>query len=123
MIWSWVLNTIAFIVTSSIRQNMSHYSIDSDTIMRKLENIVRRMRINPKAVRYDDLVYVCQSYFGDPRQTGTSHRVYKTPWIGDPRVNIQNDHGKAKAYQVRQVLKAIDKLKEESIGEDYGHIR
>jgi hypothetical protein len=28
---------------------------------------------------------------------------------GDPRVNIQNDRGKAKAYQVRQVLKAIDK--------------
>lgn len=25
--------------------------------------------------------------------------------------NIQNDHGKAKAYQVRQVLKAIAKLK------------
>jgi len=24
-------------------------------------------------------------------------------------VNIQNDKGKAKAYQVRQVLKAIDK--------------
>jgi hypothetical protein len=25
-------------------------------------------------------------------------------------VNIQNDRGKAKAYQVRQVLKAIEKL-------------
>jgi fructose-specific component phosphotransferase system IIB-like protein len=35
--------------------------------------------------------------------------VFKTPWRGDPRVNIQNDKGKAKAYQVRQVLKAIDK--------------
>jgi hypothetical protein len=32
-----------------------------------------------------------------------------TPWPGDPRVNIHNDKGKAKAYQVRQVLKAIDK--------------
>jgi hypothetical protein len=31
------------------------------------------------------------------------------PWAGDPRVNIQDDRGKAKAYQVRQVLKAIDK--------------
>jgi len=28
---------------------------------------------------------------------------------GDPRVNIQNDRGKAKTYQVRQVLAAIDK--------------
>jgi hypothetical protein len=38
--------------------------------------------------------------------------VFKTPWSGDPRINIQNDKGKAKAYQVRQVLLAIDKLKE-----------
>jgi hypothetical protein len=29
---------------------------------------------------------------------------------GDPHVNIQNDHGKAKAYQVKQVLAAIDRL-------------
>ena len=30
--------------------------------------------------------------------------VFKTPWQGDPRVNIQNAKGKAKVYQVRQVL-------------------
>jgi hypothetical protein len=52
-------------------------------------------------------------YFGEPRRHGTSHRVYRTPWPGDPRVNIQNDRGKAKAYQVRQVLRAIEKLLEE----------
>jgi len=27
----------------------------------------------------------------------------------DPRVNIQNQKGKAKAYQVKQVLKAIER--------------
>jgi len=26
------------------------------------------------------------------------------------RINIQNEHGKAKTYQVKQVLAAIDKL-------------
>ena len=36
--------------------------------------------------------------------------MYKTPWAGDPRVNVQNSKGKAKAYQVRQVLMAIDRL-------------
>ena len=35
---------------------------------------------------------------------------YRIPWQGDPRVNIQNDRGKAKAYQVKQVLRAIEKL-------------
>ena len=64
-------------------------------------------------MRFADLAKVCQHYFGEPRQTGSSHRVYRTPWPGDPRVNIQDDHGKAKAYQVRQVLAAIDKLQEQ----------
>ena len=36
--------------------------------------------------------------------------MYRTPWPGDPRVNIQDDHGMAKPYQVRQVLRAIEKL-------------
>ncbi|BDB30166.1 MULTISPECIES: toxin HicA [Cupriavidus] len=50
---------------------------------------------------------VCEEYFGTARQSGTSHAVFKTPWPGDPRVNIQNDKGKA-----NQVLKAIEKLHE-----------
>ncbi len=41
---------------------------------------------------------------------GTSHAIFKTPWSGDPRINIQDDKGKAKSYQVRQVLFAIEKL-------------
>ena len=45
---------------------------------------------------------------------GTSHRIYRTPWQGDPRVNIQDDKGKAKAYQVRQVLKAIERWEYEN---------
>ena len=73
-------------------------------------SLVEAFRRNPRGVRYADLVKVCDHYFGDPRQKGTSHRVYRTPWPGDPRVNIQNDKGMAKAYQVRQVVKAIEKL-------------
>jgi hypothetical protein len=30
---------------------------------------------------------------------------------GDPRVNIQGRKGKARAYQVRQVLKAVERWK------------
>jgi hypothetical protein len=78
--------------------------------MPHIEDIVLAMRQNSKNVRYGDLCRVCDHYFGKPRQEGTSHRVYRTPWPGDPRVNIQNDHGKAKAYQVKQVLAAIDRL-------------
>jgi hypothetical protein len=36
--------------------------------------------------------------------------VYKTPWVGDLRGNIQGSRGKAKVYQVRQVQKAVERL-------------
>jgi hypothetical protein len=75
------------------------------------KKILEAMRRAPTNVRFKDLVRLCVEYFGEPRQRGTSHAIFKTPWPGDPRVNIQNEKGKAKAYQVRQVLAAIDKLK------------
>jgi len=76
------------------------------------------MRKNPKGIRFNDLCAVCDYFFGNPRQTGSSHRIYKTPWQGDPRINIQNDKGMAKAYQVKQVLKAIERLeKKENVNE------
>jgi hypothetical protein len=78
--------------------------------MPSIEDILSNMRRNPKAVSFNDLCRVCDHYFGKARQSGGSHKVYKTPWKGDPRVNIQNDKGMAKAYQVRQVLKAIERL-------------
>ena len=78
--------------------------------MAKVEEIVANMRRNPKGIRFRDLCKVCDFYFGEARQTGSSHRIYETPWPGDPRVNIQNAGGMAKAYQVRQLLKAIDRL-------------
>jgi len=61
-------------------------------------------------VSFGDLCKVCDHFFGNARQSGSSHRIYKTPWPGDPRVNIQNDKGMAKAYQVKQLLKAIERL-------------
>lgn len=75
--------------------------------------ILDQMRREPASVRFAELLKVCEHFFGKPRQSATSHVIFKTPWIGDPRINIQNDKGKAKAYQVRQVLLAIDKLKGE----------
>jgi len=75
-----------------------------------IDDLVAKMRRNPKGIRFNELSRVCDHFFGKPRKSGTSHRVYSMPWVGDPRVNIQNSRGKAKAYQVRQVLLAVDKL-------------
>ena len=75
-----------------------------------IEKILVQMKQAPQNVKFSDLDTVCRHYFGEPRQRATSHRIYKTPWQGDPRINIQNDHGKAKRYQVMTVLSAIEKL-------------
>lgn len=85
--------------------------------MPSVSEIISLMRRNPKGVRHADLCRVCDYCYGEARQSGSSDRVYITPWAGDPRVNIQNAHGKVKAYQVRQVIRAIDLL-EESHGRD-----
>ncbi len=73
--------------------------------------LVAQMRNNPTGTRFSDAVKVATQYFGKPRVTGTSHHVFSMPWAGDPFVNLQEgDDGKAKVYQVRQLLCAIDKL-------------
>jgi hypothetical protein len=84
--------------------------------MSKKTKLLAAIRENPSDVRFNDLCKLCEENFGKPTSSGGSHCVYKTPWKGDPRVNIQNKGGKAKPYQVKQVLEAIDKLEENKNG-------
>jgi hypothetical protein len=81
--------------------------------MASIDDILLQMKKNPANVRFADLSKVCIHYFGHARQKSGSHHVYKTPWKGDPRINIQGNKGMAKAYQVKQVLLAIELLEVE----------
>ena len=84
----------------------------------QLRKLLDEWRRSPKGVRFSDLAKVCEQVFGPARQSGTSHMVFRMPWPGDPRVNIQRGRdGKAKAYQVKQVLAAIEKLEGMNNGE------
>jgi hypothetical protein len=82
--------------------------------MSNTEKLLEQMRREPANVRFNDLKKLCETYFGKLRQDGSSQAIFKSPWSGDPRVNIQNAKGKAKPYQVRQVLQAIEQLKSRS---------
>lgn len=77
-----------------------------------IQKILKRIRESPQNIRFPELAAVCREFFGAPRQRGTSHCVFRTPWPGDPRVNIQDKNGMGKPYQVKQVLAAIKKLQE-----------
>lgn len=64
---------------------------------------------NPRNVLFADLLKICTKYFGKPRIRG-SHYIFKTPWKGDPRINLQEVDKMAKSYQVRDVKRAIGKM-------------
>jgi len=90
--------------------------IKDDTIFsavtKAIEKLLADMRVAPAGIKFSDAAKVATYFFGEPRNSG-SHRVFKTPWPGDPRINLQEgEAGKAKAYQVRQLILAIDKLAE-----------
>ena len=75
-----------------------------------IQKILDAMQRSGNNIRYADLRKVCDHFFEKRPNSGGDHDTYKTPWVGDPRVNIQNRRGKAKPYQVKQVLAAVKKL-------------
>ncbi|MFE2122419.1 toxin HicA [Rhodococcus aetherivorans] len=75
--------------------------------MSRDEKLLEKMRNNPADVSFRELYNFCVRHFGKPRKRG-SHAVFKMPWSGDPRINLQSKSGKAKPYQVQQVLDAYE---------------
>jgi hypothetical protein len=70
------------------------------------------MRADPAGISFSDAIKIAGHYFGEGRQSG-SHVVFKMPWPGDPRVNLQKvGKNGAKAYQVRQLLAALERMEQ-----------
>lgn len=79
--------------------------------MSKITEIIEE--IGHGQVRFNKLLTICKTYFGEVRIQG-SHHIFKTPWPGDPRINLQKVKGGiAKPYQVQQVIKALQELEEQ----------
>jgi hypothetical protein len=79
--------------------------------MARLDDEIEQLEARKKNTRFGDLVRLCREYFGRER-IKRSHHIFKTPWPGDPRIKFQEVRGKAKPYQVDQVIAALDRLKE-----------
>lgn len=81
---------------------------------KSIEDLLAEMRANAAGIRFTDACRVATHHFGAPRSKGSSHHVWKMPWPGDPRVNLRSgDGGKAKAFQVRQLVQAIARRQQE----------
>ena len=72
-------------------------------------DILKAARLNPRDVRFSDLVRLLRALGFEHRRTSGSHHIYKAP--GLPLINLQEVGGKAKPYQVRQVLSLVDHYK------------
>jgi len=79
------------------------------SVASSIDELLAEMKENPAGVRFSDVCKVADHFFGAPTQNASSHCVWKMPWPGNPRVNMQDDKGKAKAYQVRQLLEAVER--------------
>jgi hypothetical protein len=78
--------------------------------MAGLNELLRRAQANPSSLRFAEACQLAEGAgFELARQRG-SHRVYKRPGLLR-LLNLQPArNGMAKAYQVRQLLVAIDEL-------------
>jgi hypothetical protein len=83
----------------------------------RLEDAISELEGSKGHVRFSTLLGMCNYFFGRPRNVG-SHHIFKTPWIGDPRINLQENKGDAKPYQVRQLLAAVERYERLSKGTD-----
>ena len=84
--------------------------------MPKCDKLLERARNSPADLRFTEVCQLAECYGFVLDRQGGSHRIYKRPrW---PHVmNFQNWKGKAKPYQVRQLLNAIDLILEEQSDE------
>ena|SRR5437868_2635826 len=79
--------------------------------MSKLDDEIEKLEQRKNNTRFAYLARLCQEHFGRERISG-SHHIFKTPWQGDPRINLQRVRGTAKPYQVDQVISALERVKE-----------
>jgi predicted RNA binding protein YcfA (HicA-like mRNA interferase family) len=76
--------------------------------MGKKEEIYRKLKKNPRNVRFEELCRAAESFGFRFRGGKGSHRIYVREGIKE-MLNFQDVRGKAKPYQVRQLVKIIEK--------------
>jgi predicted RNA binding protein YcfA (HicA-like mRNA interferase family) len=76
--------------------------------MERKKRIYEKLKNNPKNVRFEELCKAAEIFGFQFRGGRGSHRVYVREGVREI-LNFQNVNGKAKAYQVRQLLKVIEK--------------
>ena len=76
--------------------------------MNDRSRLLEFLKKNPKNIRFNKLCKIAEKFGFKFRGGKGSHRIYVKKGIKE-MLNFQNVHGKAKPYQVRQLIKVIEK--------------
>ena len=68
----------------------------------------KKIKKSPTNIRFTEICNIAESFGFEHRGGAGSHTIYKRKDI-DEKLNFQNDKGKAKPYQVRQLIKIIER--------------
>ena len=98
---------VPFDVSLSSREGVLVENLSCD----ELKEFIQELEQPGANLRFNRLLRILTKAFGDPRISG-SHHIFKTPWPGDPRINVQKQGSKVKPYQRKQVLQALHALSE-----------
>ncbi|MBC2699367.1 MAG: type II toxin-antitoxin system HicA family toxin [ANME-2 cluster archaeon] len=72
------------------------------------QKLLEDLKNNPKNIRFEKLCRIAEAFGFQFKGGKGSHRIYLRKDINE-MLNFQNVSGKAKPYQVRQLIKIIDK--------------
>jgi HicA toxin of bacterial toxin-antitoxin, len=76
--------------------------------MTKCEDLLKKARANPKGLRFTELLKLATCYGWSFDRQGGSHQIWVKEGYPRPMSFQEAGGGKAKPYQVKQLLDAID---------------
>lgn len=72
--------------------------------------LLNKILSGSKNIRFDDLVLLAEGFGFELSRVRGSHHVFQHPDIPE-LLNLQNDRGQAKPYQVRQFLDLVERYR------------
>jgi predicted RNA binding protein YcfA (HicA-like mRNA interferase family) len=76
-------------------------------------DLLKKAKANPKGLRFSEACALAEAFgWTLARSASGSHRIYKRAGAMELVVLQEGANGKAKAYQVRQIIRLIDELGE-----------
>ncbi len=83
----------------------------------KARKVLQKILAGSKNIRFDEVVLLLEAYGFRLSRVRGSHHIFVHPEVNE-LVNLQNVDGEAKPYQVRQILRLIERYNLALVEED-----